>query len=53
MVKSQFGYCLLICSKTGMQRVEEVKYKTLQVVFNNYIAIYYELIALDNQGCPR
>ena len=36
-------------SKTDMQRVEKVQYKTLQVVYNNYMATYDELIALDNK----
>ena len=37
MLESQFDYCPLIwmlCSKTDMQRVEEVQFKTLQVVYN-------------------
>ena len=32
-----------------MQRVEKVQYKTLQVVYNNYMAKYDELLALDNK----
>ena len=51
MIKSQFTYCQLIWmfySKTNMQWVEKVPYKTLRVVYNNYMATYDELIALDN-----
>ena len=32
-----------------MQRVEKVQYKTLQAVHNNYLAIYDELLGLDNK----
>ena len=32
-----------------MQRVEKVQYKSLQVVYNNYMATYDELLALDNK----
>ena len=32
-----------------MQRVEKVQYKTLQVVYNNCMARYDELLALDNK----
>ena len=39
----------MFCSKTNIQRVEKVQYKTLQVVYNNYMATYYELLALDNK----
>ena len=52
MIESQFDYCPLIwlfCSKTDMQRVEKVQYKTLQVVYNNYMTTYDELLALDNK----
>ena len=52
MMESQFAYCPLIwmfCSKTDMQRVEKVQYKSLQVVYNNYMATYDELLALDNK----
>ena len=52
MIESQLVYCPLIwmfCSKTEMQRVEKVKYKSLQVVYNNYMATYDELLALDNK----
>ena len=52
MIESQFAYCPLIwmfCSKTDMQRVEKVQYKSLQVVYNNYMATYDELLALDNK----
>ena len=36
-------------SKTDMQRVEKVQYKSLQVVYNNYMATYDELLSLDNK----
>ena len=52
MIESQFAYCQLIwmfCLKTDTQRVEKVQYKTLQVVCNNYMATYDELLALDNK----
>ena len=52
MIENQFAYCPLIwlfCSKTDMQRVEKVQCKILQVVHNNYMAIYDELLALDNK----
>ena len=52
MIESQFAYCPLIWmfySKTDMQRVEKVQYKSLQVVYNNYMATYDELFALDNK----
>ena len=52
MIESHFAYCPLIwmfCSKTNMQRVEKVQYKSLQVVYNNYMATYDELLALDNK----
>ena len=32
-----------------MQRVEKVQYKTLQVVYNSYMATYDELLGLDNK----
>ena len=32
-----------------MQRVEKVQYKTLQVVYNNYMITYDEFLALDNK----
>ena len=32
-----------------MQRVEKVQFKTLQVVYNNYMATYDELLALNNK----
>ena len=32
-----------------MQRMEKVQYKTLQAVYNNYLATYDELLALDNE----
>ena len=43
MIECHFTYCPFIwmfCSKTDMQRVERVRYKTLLVVYNNYMAIY-------------
>ena len=44
----------MFCLKTDMQRVEynikqKLQYKTLQVVYNNYMATYDELLALDNK----
>ena len=51
MIESQFAYCQLIwmfCSNTDAQRVEKVQYKTLQAVYNIYMATYDELLALDN-----
>ena len=36
-------------SKADMQRVEKGQYKSLQVVYNNYMATYDELLALDNK----
>ena len=38
----------MFCSKADMQIVEKVQYKTLQVVYNIYMAIYDELLALNN-----
>ena len=32
-----------------MQRVEKVQYKTLQVVYNNYMTTYDEFLALDSK----
>ena len=32
-----------------MQRVEKAQYKSLQVVYKNYMATYDELLALDNK----
>ena len=52
MIERQFAYCLLIwmfCSKTDMQRVKKVQYKTLQIVYNYYVATYNELLALYNK----
>ena len=52
MIESQFHYCPLIwmfCSKTDMQKVEKVQYKSLQVVYKNYMGTYDELLALDNK----
>ena len=39
----------MFCSKTDMQRVEMVQYKALQVVYDNYMATYDDLLALDNK----
>ena len=52
MIESQFAYCPLIwifCSKTDIQRVEKVQHKTLQVVYNNYMATHDELLTLGNK----
>ena len=52
MIESQFAYCPLIrmfSSKTDMQRVDKVQYKSLLVVYNNYMATYDELLTLDNK----
>ena len=52
MIESQFTYCPLIWmfwSKTDMQRVEKVQHESLQVVYNNDMAIYDEHLALDNK----
>ena len=52
VIESQFAYYPLIwifCLKTDMQRVEKVQYKSLQVVYKNYMATYGELLALDNK----
>ena len=46
MIESTVTFCLLIwmfCSETGVQRVEKVQYKILQVVYNNYMATYDDL----------
>ena len=46
VIETQFVYCPLIwmlCFKTDIQRVE------IQVVYNNYMATYDELLALDNK----
>ena len=32
-----------------MHRIKKVKYKTLQVVYDSYMATYDELLALDNK----
>ena len=39
----------MICSKANIQRVEKVQYKTVQVVYDNYMATYDELLAFDNK----
>ena len=38
----------MICSKNNMQTAEKVHNKTLQVVYNSYMATQEELLALDN-----
>ena len=51
VVESQLVYCPLIwmlCSKTDMQIIEKVQYKTLQVVYDTYMTSYDELLALDH-----
>ena len=32
-----------------MRRVEKVQYETLEVVYNNYMATYDDLLALNNK----
>ena len=52
MIESQFAYrpsIWMFCSKTDTQRVEKVQYKSLQAVYNNYMATYDELLALDKK----
>ena len=52
MIESQFTYyqsIWMFCSEIDMQRVEKVQYKTLQVVYNNYMTTYDEFLALDNK----
>ena len=39
----------MFCSKADMQKVDKVQYKTLQVVYHNYMTTYDELLALDNK----
>ena len=39
----------MFCSKTDVHRIKKVKYKTLQVVYDSYMATYDELLALDNK----
>ena len=51
VIETQFAYCQLIwmfCLKIDMQRVKRYN-KTLQVVYNNYMATYDELLAFDNK----
>ena len=41
MIEGQFAYFLLtwmFCSKTDMQKVEKVQYKSLPIVYNDYMA---------------
>ena len=53
MTESKFAYCPLIWMfylKTIRKELKRYnKYKTLQVVYNNYMATYDELLALDNK----
>ena len=53
MTETQVAYCPLIwmfCLKTICKELKRYnKYKTLQVVYNNYMATYDELLALDNK----
>ena len=52
MIESKFAYGPLIwmfCSKTDVQRVKKVQYKTLQELYGNYMATYDELLALDDK----
>ena len=39
----------MFCSKKDMQRVGKVQYKTLKVVYNNYMARNDDLLALVNK----
>ena len=39
----------MFCSKNDMKRVEKVQYKTLKVVYNNYMAKNDDLLALVNK----
>ena len=39
----------MFCSKLHMHKIEKVKYKTLQVVYDNYMATCDEFLALDNK----
>ena len=39
----------MFCSKSDMRRVEKVQYETLEVVYNNYMATYDDLLALNNK----
>ena len=53
MIENQFAYCPLIWMfylKTHMERIYKgyCKYITLQVMYNNYMATYNNLSALDN-----
>ena len=49
MIENHRSLIWMFCSKRDIQRVEKVQYKTLQVVYNNYMATYDELLALDNK----
>ena len=52
MIENDFIYCPLIWmfgKKANMQRVEKIQYKTLQIVYNNYMVSRDDLIALDNK----
>ena len=39
----------MFCSKSDIRRVEKVQYETLEVVYNNYMATYDDLLALNNK----
>ena len=39
----------MFCSKIDIQRIEKVQYETLQVVYNNYMATYDELLDLNDK----
>lgn len=39
----------IICSEADMQKVEKVHYKTLQIVWNNYMATFGDLLTLNNE----
>ena len=39
----------MFCSEKKRERIEKVQYKSLQVMYNNYIATYDKLLALDNK----
>ena len=53
MIESQCTYCTLIwmfCLKQIWKELKRYnKYKTLQVVYNNYMVTYDDLLALDNK----
>ena len=52
MIENQFincPYIWMFCSKIDMQGVEKVQYKILQVVYNNYMTTYDDLLASNNK----